>query len=146
MQPGLASPQPVASAARLYSSRQIYLASFLGGPMAAAWIMSRNFRALSEQAQATRLLWQGLAVTFAVIAVALVLPEQVPRYIWPITYSVLIYQYARAVFDARYKRHLSEAGALGSWWMVVAVSLIGILIVIALALPMSIALEAFAKP
>jgi hypothetical protein len=146
MAPSLAVLPPDGRAEKLYSSRQIYMAAFLGGPLAAAWFMSRNYRALADEPRSRHLLWLGLAVTITVIAVALVLPQQVPRYLWPITYSVVIYQYARTLFDGPYQRHLAHAGAKGSWWAVLGVSLVGIVIVVALAMPLNLAFAALSKP
>jgi hypothetical protein len=122
------------SAGKFYSARQIYVAAFVGGPPAAAWLMSRNFVFLSDQPRASRFLWLGLGATIVAIAVAYSLPDSIPRFIWPLTYSGLIYQYARRLFESLYYRQNSEACAVGSWWLVVAVSLLGMLAVVGVAI------------
>jgi hypothetical protein len=71
----------------LYSPRQIYTAATLGGPLAAAWLLSRNFRLLSNYADSGRTLLVRAIVTMALIPVLLVLPKNLPPIVVPIVYS-----------------------------------------------------------
>ena len=111
----------------LYSPRQIFVASFLGSPIAAAWFIHRNFMTLGNESRALRTLWLGLAATAAVIVVALYLPNRFPNAVLPLAYSIAIYQYALFLFKGAYNKHLTEGGRKGSWWVVIGVGLLAVL-------------------
>ena len=128
---------PVADVARsgpLYSPRQIYLASFLGSPIAAAWLFHRNFTTLGDESRAQLALGLGFAATVAVVVLGIYLPKGSPNLLVPIIYSYAIYQYAAMVFKAAYEKHLTEGGRRGSWWMVVGVSLLAVMILFGVAI------------
>ena len=124
----LANQGPVPSS-RFYSSRQIYVASFLGSPLAAAWFMSCDCAALVDQPRALRFLWLGLGATIVVMAVGIALPEKTPHILWPLLYSVAIYKWAGVLFDAPYAQFIANGGIKGSWWAVVGISAIALVIV-----------------
>ena len=122
---------PVADAAgsrTLYSPRQIYVASFVGSPVAAAWFINRNFLALGNESRALRTLGLGLAATIAVVVVGFYLPNHFPSLLIPLAYSFAVYQYALFLFKGAYDKHLTEGGRKGSWWVVIGVSLLAVLI------------------
>ena len=139
--PPAASVADVVSAGTLYSPQQIFAASFLGSPIAAAWFIHRNFKTLNTESRGLRTLWLGLAATIALLVVAFYLPKHFPNALLPLAYSFAIYQYASFLFKASYQQHLAAGGREGSWWRVIGVSvlalltLMGVLFVIALAAP-----------
>ena len=118
----------------LYTPRQIYVASFLGSPAAAAWFMALNHRALSEPLKQQQMLLLGGVATVLVVIVAFLLPERTPNIVWPLAYSIGIYYFAQARFGSTVERHLAEGGKRGSWWRLVGISLLFMLGVVALAL------------
>jgi hypothetical protein len=128
--PPAASVADIASSGTLYSPRQIYLASFLGSPIAAAWFIHRNFMTLGNESRALRTLGLGFAATVAVLVAGFYLPNRFPNLLLPLAYSFAIYQYALFLFKGAYNKHLTEGGLKGSWWMVIGVSLLAILILI----------------
>jgi hypothetical protein len=115
--------QVLSQVGRFYSAGQIYLASFLGSPMAAAWFFSRNYLTMSDELQARRALWLGLAATAVAFAIAFVLPHKVPYFLWPLLYSSVVQLYAYSCFHTFYEKHIGQGGAKGSWWAVVGISL-----------------------
>jgi hypothetical protein len=119
---------------RLYSSRQIYVASFIGTPLAAAWFMACNWAALGDEPRALRYLWLGFGATIAALAVAIVLPDKTPHILWPLLYSVAIYQWAKVLFDRLFGPFISNGGVKGSWWVVVGVSVLAMIIVFGMIL------------
>jgi hypothetical protein len=122
----------VARSGALYTPRQIYMASFLGSPVAAAWLMHQNFRALGDDSRALRTLWLGFAATLVVLTVAFFLPSRFPNLLFPLAYSFAIYQYALILFKSTYDKHIKDGGRRGSWWMVVGASLLADLILVGL--------------
>jgi hypothetical protein len=102
---------------------QIYVASCLGSPLAAAWLVVRNHQGLAQPEQVRRAVLLGLAATVVVVAVALALPENAPYVAWPFLYSVATYFYARWLFGAPAAAYYAKGGRRGSWLRVVVVSL-----------------------
>lgn len=96
--PPAASVADVVSAGRLYSPGQIFAASFLGSPIAAAWLVHRNFKALNPELRSLRTLWLGLAASVAVFVAAFYLPKHFPNALLPLAYSFAIYQCASFLF------------------------------------------------
>jgi len=83
---------------RLYSPRQIYTASFLGGPFAGAWLLSRNFRLLSRSSDSDRTLIIGVAVVIGLFPLLVVLPKNFPQVVIPLAYSYPIYYFSKRRF------------------------------------------------
>jgi hypothetical protein len=125
--PPTAQVADVAGSGTLYSPRQIYVAAFLGSPIAAAWLIHRNFITLGNESRALRTLGLGFAATVVLAVVGFYLPSRFPNVLLPIVYSVATYQYALFLFKGAYNKHLTEGGRKGSWWMVIGVSLLAIL-------------------
>jgi hypothetical protein len=125
----------------LYTPRQIYVASLLGSPAAAAWFMSLNHRALLQSDNEHQIVLLGGIATIAVIIVAFSLPERVPTFAWPLVYSVAIYLFAQLRFESTVQKHFAAGGQKGSWWRVIwvsllfAIGLIALLLVVAPLLP-----------
>jgi hypothetical protein len=123
----------LAQGERFYSPRQIYLASFLGSPLAAAWFFSRNYLAVADRSRARRSLWLGLGASAVVLLVAFLLPPKFPNVLWPLTYSAVVYLYASSCFAAVYENYITRGGVKGSWWAVIGTSLGTCVVLIALA-------------
>ena len=120
---------------------QIYVASCLGSPLAAAWLAARNHQALQRPEQMHQAVWLGLAVTVVVIAIALALPSTMPVATWPLLYSVGSYLYARRIFGTDVDTHIATTRQRGAWWRVVLISfgfffvLFGVVLALALVFP-----------
>src|SRR3954454_24943456 len=100
---------------------QIYLASCLGSPLAAAWLMVRNHRALHQPEQGRRAVWLGLTATIVGIAIALILPRSMPVAMFPFLYSIACYFYAQRSFGTELASRFAETGRRGAWWRVVLI-------------------------
>jgi hypothetical protein len=134
MEFGAAEPPQVPSPVPLYSPRQIVVASFLGAPIAAAWLVSKNYRALGRPDRAVKIIWLGVLATMIVLVVAFLLPDRVPNTLWPLMYSSAIYGYVSWVFGPVTQRHYASGGARGSWGNVIGIGVTCALIVLALML------------
>jgi hypothetical protein len=119
----------------LYSSNQLFAASFIGAPIAAAWFAAHNVRALGKADKARKILFWGAFATVLVLGMAFVLPEDAPNIILPLAYSLAI----RALSEKMFKEH--AGGVIGSWWRVVSVSFAWLLVVLAVLLGVIFGLE-----
>ena len=74
---------------KLYTPAQIRAGSFLGGPIAAIYLLRENFRVLDRASQArTTLVW-GVAFVVVLMAVLPFLPTHFPNYLIPLLYSIV---------------------------------------------------------
>lgn len=125
-----------------YSSNQIFAASLIGGPIAAAWFAASNFRALGQFTKARRvILWSVLAAA-VLTGLAVVLPDSIPNFAVPLAYSVAIRALAESLFKSVVHSH-SGAGLSGSWWRVVGVSFLWMLLFLACAVGILVVLDQF---
>ncbi len=124
----------------LYSPGQIYVASLIGTPLAAAWFLALNSRALGDRKQAGNQLLRGTFATAAVSGVASFLPIQAWSLLWPIVYSFAIAAYARKVFGGRYPA-AGTRGDRGSWWLVIATSAAVLLVLMGVMYAMALVLR-----
>src|ERR1700678_2439839 len=107
----------------LYSPRQIYTAAFLGGPLAGAWLLSRNFDLLSKGSDCRKALFVGVVVIIALFPLLLVLPKNFPHMIIPMAYSYPFYYFAQRRFPADGGREISFLKGWQSWLKIIGISL-----------------------
>jgi len=115
---------------RVYSARQISVATFLGGPLAAGWLFHRNYVVLGDRSLAERPLWIGLVSTVGLLAVGFLLPPHFPSVLLPILSVAAAQALATWCFKEPYEKRSANGGASGSWWMVVGISLISLLAIV----------------
>ena len=58
----------------LYSPRQIFWATFFGGPFALTWLLARNFNALARPAEARQYSVVGVLASLALLVALVMLP------------------------------------------------------------------------
>ena len=63
---------------RVYSPNQVLGATFLGSPIASAWLMSENFVAFRNPNAARRTWLYGILATAALLGVSTLIPDGVP--------------------------------------------------------------------
>lgn len=109
----------------LYSPWQIYMASYFGSPVAGAWFISRNYRAMSQPAKVRESLILGVAAMFALLLIGFLLPDRNPNSAAsPLFFNFAIYLYARHLFGPLYGNHIAAGGQRGSWWHILGISLL----------------------
>jgi hypothetical protein len=120
---GLQSANPDS---RLYSPRQIYVAAFIGSPVAACWCLARNYRQLGNPERAQKWLIWGGGGSIVIIVLLCFIPgaQRLPRYIIPIAYSFTFREIAMRIQGDAVAHHISAGGRLASWWLVIGVSLL----------------------
>ncbi len=82
------------SKVKLYSPRQAYVGSFLGGPLAAMYVLKKNFDVLGNKSGSRKtLIWGGLLIAIYFVTTGVFLVEapsfNFPNYVLPIAYSLL---------------------------------------------------------
>lgn len=121
----------VSTSKRLYSPGQIAFAGFLGSPIAACWLFARNYRQLGQPKSAHQWLLWGVVGTVILFIIASFLPDSVPNLALPIGYTVGFLNAAKRIHGSAIAEHLAVGGRLDSWWAVVGVGVLCLVIVVA---------------
>jgi len=117
----------------IYSPYQVFAGAFFGGPIAAVYLVWKNFEALGKESLARQTILWGSALVLAIVAILPALPENFSPYVLPAGFGGL------ALFIANQyqmkKQAIRESSEYGfaSFWRVVAVvvlSLIAIFVLI----------------
>jgi len=99
----------------MYSPGQVALATFVGGPLAGAWLMAVNYKRLAEPAKMRRAIGLGVLGTAAVIALGFAVGNQA-TWLLALLPIFAMRELARALQGAAYSRHVAVGGSRGSSW------------------------------
>lgn len=116
-----------------YSIKQITVAAFLGGPLAAFWLLALNYRLFQQSRNALFSIIAGILGTIAVLAIAVVLPPWLPNIVLPVAYTLGLRGLADILQGASLDEHVRNGGRVGSWWVVIGISVLGIAVLVGLA-------------
>jgi hypothetical protein len=114
----------------LYSIAGIGVATFIGTPLAGAWLLAHNLQLLGK-ADRVALVW-GLSVVLLLVTLVLafVLPESVPAMPFAIAQLMAMIMLAKNLVEADLKQHAEAGGAVLSNWRAAG---IGLMFIIGLA-------------
>ncbi len=114
---------------RIFTIKAILLATFLGGPLAAALLISNNFKAFGNKLAARNALLWGITATFIIFAVIFMLPEQVfqktSSFLISTAYTLIVWFFVNQYQEQKIKEFLSEGGAKASNWKTFGYGLLG---------------------
>jgi hypothetical protein len=118
-------------AGRLYSAGQVTGATAIGGPIAGAILLARNYSALGDRAASRKTLLWASAGTVAVFVIAYFLPESASKGL-PIGYTVGMFHVAKQLQGDRFKSHIAGGGLQGSTWFAVGIGALTLVVIVAL--------------
>ena len=78
----------------VYSPRQVAFSAFFGGPLAAVYVLSKNYQALGKKRHAKATIIAGGFLTIFLLGILPFLPEKFPHTLIPIAYVVSATQVA----------------------------------------------------
>jgi hypothetical protein len=73
----------------VYSPRQVFVGTFLCGPLAGSWFIKCNYEALGKPDQAGKAIHWGSAISVMLLTLMPVLPENFPAVVLPLVYAFL---------------------------------------------------------
>lgn len=80
---------------KLYSNNAISIATFLGGPLAAGYLIGKNFKALDKPDEARKSIILGVVVTIILLGTLFFLPEEImdklPNQFLPVIYTGIVW-------------------------------------------------------
>ena len=119
---------------KFYSQKSIGIATFLGGPIAAGYLLRENYLALNKPDEAKKAFVYGLLSTVFVFGIIFIMPERiidkVPNQIIPIIYTAIIYYIVEKTQGETLKLHKEFGNEFYSGWNAARVGFVSLLLII----------------
>ncbi|WP_162343772.1 hypothetical protein [Cyclobacterium salsum] len=120
---------------KIYSTRAIAIATFVGGPLAAGYLVKKNYETFEQPDHAKKSLVIGVIASIVLFAGIFLIPEEaidsIPSALIPLIYTVIIYLIVESIQGERLKDHKASNGAFYSAWKAAGIGAIATLITIA---------------
>ncbi|MFI0431215.1 hypothetical protein [Mariniflexile sp. HMF6888] len=118
---------------KLYSSKAISGATFLGGPLAAGYLISENFKALNKPDEGRKSLIIGIITTIILFGGLFMFPEKIidkiPRQLIPLIYTGIIWVIVEWTQGDSLKAHKEYGNSFFSGWKAAGIGLISLVII-----------------
>ncbi|KJK00908.1 hypothetical protein UB43_10900 [Pseudomonas sp. 21] len=121
----------------LYRLAAVGIATFFGTPIAGAWVIVQNLKALGRRHESRNIWLMGIGLTLAILVLGYFLPENTSGTPIAVGTVVGMYYLAKQTFGVTVERHLVAGGQWRSNWRAFGISLLFLLAVIAVILVVS---------
>lgn len=116
-----------------YSPRQIQVATFLGGPLAAAYFLKQSFEAIDRKDLAKKFFFAYLIISAIILVILPFLPEETPNNIIPLVNLIPVVMLLKKHYLTKAEITESEEYKFESSWKVFGISLASLLVYSSLA-------------
>jgi hypothetical protein len=120
---------------KFYSQRAITIATYLGGPLAAGYLVKKNYETLEQPENGKYALIIGIVSTIILFAGILSIPEpiidKIPRPLIPLIYTGFIYWIVNRLHGDILDLHKESGGEFYSGWKAAGIGAISMLILAA---------------
>lgn len=115
---------------KIYKDRAIWVATFLGGPLAAGYIIAENFKTFNEPEKAKKTWIFSIIATIIVFGGVFLIPENVkiPGQLIPLIYTGIAFYLVQHFQGKQILEHLNFGGHFFGWGRIILVGLIGLAI------------------
>jgi hypothetical protein len=118
---------------KFYTNKAIGFATFLGGPLAAGYLIRENYLSLNNPDEGKNALMIGIVATIVMFTVIFMIPEsimdKVPSQILPLIYTAIIYYIVEQKQGEVLKLHEENGNNFYSGWKAVGIGFISLLII-----------------
>ncbi|HMG66704.1 MAG TPA: hypothetical protein VK588_03425 [Chitinophagaceae bacterium] len=114
---------------KLYTENSIRVATFLGGPLVAGYLIADNYRQLGEIKKVQTTWLVTIPATILIFVIAFYLPEKTPPFLIPIGYTLITFYIAQNLQGAKIKAHVAAGGQTWSMGRAVLVGFAGLAII-----------------
>jgi hypothetical protein len=134
---------------KIYKDNAMYGAAYLGGPLAAGYIIAENFKAFGDIALYKRTWLITIVSTIVIFTGVFFIPDsfKIPNFVIPLFYTAIASILMNKFQGEKITQHMKKGGKVYSGWRVFFVSLIGISIALAIVFPIAyyISLDDYSK-
>ena len=118
---------------KLYSSKSISGATFLGGPLAAGYLISENLKALEKPDEGRKSLIIGIISTIVLFGGIFMIPEtiidKIPNQLFPLIYTGIIWGIVEWTQGDILKAHKENGNSFFSGWKAAGIGFISLIII-----------------
>jgi len=127
--------EAVKSEKRIYKDRAIWVATYLGGPLVAGYLIVENFKAFNEIEKVRKTWVYTIVGTIIIFGGIFAIPddilESIPKYFIPLIYTAIAYGFVKHFQGKNISAFIALGGKPFGWWRTIIVSLIGVVITFA---------------
>lgn len=119
---------------KIYKIKTIQIATFVGGPLVAGYLIAQNYRVFDEAGKAKMAWVYAVVTTFVIIGSVFLIPDtvKIPQIIIPLIYSWLTYLLVKHFQADQIKAHFTAGGQAFTIWRALLIALIGAAVTLAL--------------
>ena len=117
---------------KIYSKRAILVGTFLGGPLAAGYLIAENFKAFNDPDKAKKTWIYAIIATIVVFGIIFLIPD-IPALTIPAIYLGITSYVVQHFQGKNISTHINLGGQLHSGWRTIAVGMIGLAIMVILS-------------
>lgn len=119
---------------KFYSQKAIAIATFIGGPLAASYLIRENYLSLEKPNEAKKSLIIGIISTILLFTIIFMIPEsiidKVPNQILPAVYTGIIYLIVEKIHGTILNQHKKNEYEFYSGWKAAGVGFISLIIMV----------------
>jgi len=119
---------------KFYSKKAIGIATFIGGPLAAGYLIRENYLALNEPDEGKKSIIFGIISTIIIFSGAYMVPEhiidKIPSQLLPFIYTAIIFWIVDKIHGDILNQHKEHNNEFFSSWRAAGVGLISITIIL----------------
>lgn len=117
---------------QFHTKQAIGIATFIGGPIAAGYLIRENYSALNNTEKGNNVLIISILVTIAIFVLIFSIPEtiieKVPNVIIPAAYTAAIVFWVEHTFGAIFKQYQENNYSFYSIWRAVGIGVVSLLV------------------
>src|SRR6187200_478744 len=108
---------------KLYKDKLVYTSTFLGGPLAAGYLIAQNYKHLGKEEKVKNTWIIAIISTIIIFGGAFFIPgiENMPKYIIPIMYTGIAQFLVQRFQGKEIKAHIEQGGETYSVWRAVLI-------------------------
>lgn len=135
---------------KLYSNKAISIATYFGGPIAAGFLIKKNYNAFEQKENGKKAFFISIIATLLIFTLIYLIPDQIldkiPNALIPIIYTGLIYLIVEKIQGQRIKEHKEMGGKFHSAWKATGIGAIFIIFIMFLIFGIAFISGDFSEP
>ncbi len=117
---------------KIYTIKAIQVATFIGGPLVAGYLIAENYKAINEHGKAKTTWIYAVIATVIIFGLAISIADndhiKIPTPVIPLIYSWITYWLVQTYQKQQIDTFLTSGGTTYSWWRTIGISLAGAII------------------